>query len=183
MIATSSYGDIEQLSELLRRLGFVQDRGLTAHVHRWLSPDGIQFDLVPAGRHLGASGNQLDVFAVANAVHTRLLPGLVISHVSAVGFLALKWAAFRDRGAMDPRSSRDLEDIVALIASRPTIVEEIVGSGDEIRCFVAERTRAFLEMPDTDGEELIDACLGYDVNARQFTPIVFDAMRAVATTT
>jgi hypothetical protein len=45
-------------------------------------------------------------------------------HASAPGFLALKWAAFWDRGAEDPFSSHDLEDILALTVSRDIVVEE-----------------------------------------------------------
>lgn len=113
----------------------------------------MKLDLVPAGTHPGASGNPWDEAVVANAVKTEIEPGLVIRHASAPGFLALKLAAFRDRGADDSFASHDLEDVLALLASRPAIIEETAAAPPAIRGFVAGRIA--LLVADEDLEDLL----------------------------
>lgn len=49
---------------------------------------------------------------------------LVVRHASAPAFLGLKWAAYQDRGQGDLFGSHDIEDLLAVIASRPALVEE-----------------------------------------------------------
>lgn len=138
--ATASYVDFTGLSDELRALGFREVSG-SRHAHRWITPSvhAVSFDLVPAGNHIGASGNRWDKVAIETAITTEIEPGLTIRHVSAPGFLALKLAAFRDRGTDDPFGSSDLEDILALVAARPAIVQEVKEEREDLRRFVCEQ--------------------------------------------
>jgi hypothetical protein len=117
-------------------------------VHRWSSPTGDILDLVPAGAHWGGSGQAWDQIAIESKVLVDLGEGLVIAHANAAAFLALKWAAYADRGIEDPFASHDLEDILGLIASRPGLSSEIRVSSPELRVFVSEHTARLLEHPD-----------------------------------
>ena len=54
------------------------------------------------------------------------------------------FGAFRDRGQADPLNSHDLEDIIALIASRPQMVPELRGAPQSLAGFIAEWTRWLL---------------------------------------
>jgi predicted nucleotidyltransferase len=137
MVASATYGDVERLHERLRARGF-REQVSARHVHRWLAPDSTPFDLVPIGDHLGGTGNPHDVEVAATAVRHELERGLTIRHASAAGFLALKWGAFDDRGRRDPLASHDLEDILALVASRPGVVEEMRTAPPGLRALVAE---------------------------------------------
>lgn len=163
--STASYADFAALGDALRERGFREDAS-APHAHRWLAPGDppVKLDLVPTGTHLGASGNPWDEAVVANAVETEIEPGLVIRHASAPGFLALKLAAFRDRGADDPFASHDLEDVLALLSSRPTVVEETAAATSDIRAFVAERIA--LLVGDEDLEDLLAGHLGNVGRAR-----------------
>ncbi|MEK6767565.1 MAG: hypothetical protein AABY85_01110 [Gemmatimonadota bacterium] len=152
-----TYSDSHRLSEELRARGFRRAVGDTRNAHRWYSPDNIAFDLVPAGEQLGASGNLWDSMARDTAVEVELEPGLIIRHASAPAFLALKWAAHDDRGRADPLASHDLEDILALLASRPIIRTEIGEAPLAIRTYLADRARAFLD--DSYMEDLLAAHL------------------------
>jgi len=162
VIASSSYTRFHAVEEQLRALGFRQTgqapdhRG---HAHRWVAPDGTPFDLVPAGDHLGASGNPIDNYAVATAETLELHPGLIIRHASACAFLGMTWGAYRDRGEMNPLESHDLEDIIALVASRPTIVDEVLGAPGHVRTLIAQHVREFLELDDV--EEVLVAHTGF----------------------
>ncbi len=157
VVASSTYAESKRLHRELARRGFRQAIGDTRHVHRWISPSGIPFDLVPAGEHLGGSGNAWDGIAIETAVKARIGGGITIRHVSASAFLAQKWAAHRDRGWADPLASHDLEDILALLASRPAIVAEVGAAPAALRSYVAEQARSFLA--DANAEDLLAAHL------------------------
>lgn len=155
---TTSYSDFDRLRGQLRGRGFVESAG-GRHAHRWVLRDqGIDFDLVPAGSHPGASGNPWDTKALESAVETEIEPGLSIRHVDATGFLVLKLGAYSDRGSADPFSSHDLEDILALVASRPGIAREVEGSRASTRTFIARWFRTIRESAEYD--DLLHAHLG-----------------------
>lgn len=147
MVATTWYSEAQRVHEALAARGFRRAPEAAHHAHRWIGPHGIPFDLVPAGQHPGASGNPWDEVAIATAVEATLDPGLSIRHASAPGFLALKWSAYRDRGRGDPLNSHDLEDILALLASRPSIVGEIAAAPPELRSYLVAQATAFLAHP------------------------------------
>jgi hypothetical protein len=165
---SSSYPDYGRLQDALRARGFVEAGMIGSgprgkHAHRWRTPTGGDFDLVPAGDHLGGTGSPWDAYALESAValdlrRTDAEPALVARHVSAVAFLALKWAAYDDRGRQDKYLSHDLEDILALVASRPALPAECAAAPADVRAFIVDHTREFLDDPDAD--ELIDAQLG-----------------------
>jgi hypothetical protein len=98
---------------------------------------------------------------IETAVEAEIEPRLIIRHASAAGFLALKWAAFWDRGAKDPFESHDLEDILALLVSRDSIVDEVKKSPTDIQEAVRRGFRWLVETRDY--EDLLAAHLG---NAR-----------------
>jgi hypothetical protein len=149
VVASSSYTDAGTLHETLRQLGFVQPPDQDRHIHRWKSPgqDGDLLDLVPAGEHPGGSGQLWDRIALESSIVTELDGGVSVRHASACAFMGLKWAAFDDRGAADPTGSHDLEDILALVASRPTLAEEVAAAGDTLRREIVGRARQLLADP------------------------------------
>lgn len=149
VVATATYTDIGPLHEKLRALGFVQPPDGGRHIHRWRSPsgDGDLLDLVPAGEHPGGSGQLWDRIALETFVVTELDGGVMVRHASACAFMGLKWAAFDDRGADDPTGSHDLEDIIALIASRPTLVEEVRTADETLGPTIVRRAKELLADP------------------------------------
>jgi predicted nucleotidyltransferase len=138
VLASYRYGDADQLHRSLRQRGFRHDTTHTAHVHRWIAPSGVLFDLVPAGDHTGGSGNEWDAEAIESAVEMTI-DGVTFRHASAPAFIAMKLSAFHDRGGNDMRSSHDIEDVFALIASRESVVRDIdnatPAARDRIRSF------------------------------------------------
>lgn len=174
--AAGSYREFYRLQEELRGSGFreigVTEGGLeNHHAHKWRTPSGGEFDLMPAGDHLGGTGSRWDSYAIESCERLDIGSGLdsngdaasqiVIQHASAAAFLALKWAAYDDRGGEDPRYSHDLEDIVALVASRPTLPDECADAPDDVRSFIATHSEALLA--DADFDEVIDGHLGLSV--------------------
>ncbi|WP_310569579.1 hypothetical protein [Gemmatimonas sp.] len=169
VIATSSYAELGPLRDALRARGFSEaavppEHGATTHMHRWIAPDGGgPFDLVPVGEHPGGTGAVADAYAVESAVRIDLRQKdgdapCIVRHASPVAFLMLKWAAFSDRGRESPFDSHDLEDIIGVMASRPTIVTEGRAAPLAVRRFLAEQCRALLADADM-ADELMAAHL------------------------
>ena len=102
VVASSTYAESERLHGELTRRGFRQAMGDTKHVHRWIAPSGIPFDLVPAGEHLGGSVNPWDVVALETAVEVTIGGGVTIRHVSAANPATRKIGTTkrRDRSAL-----------------------------------------------------------------------------------
>ncbi len=166
LLVSASYSESAAVEEAVARLGFRRDMSAT-HAHRWIAPGGDKLDLVPFGQHLGASGSALDHAAAATAIETQLEPGLSIRHVSAPAFVAMKLAAHSDRFSDDPFGSRDLQDVFAVIASRPEIVAEMKSAPIEIRSFSGRELKQLLMHPDA--EEIVAAHLN---DARPLAPVV-----------
>lgn len=166
VVASTSYAKFGAVEKKLESRGFKRDLSDPKHVDRWRAPDGTPFDLVTAGAHLGASGNEWDNLAIETAAEAELEPGLIIRHASAPAFLALKWAAFWDRGAQDPFRSHDLEDMLALVVSRDALVTELARAPRNLRDHVQHGFRWLIESEDYD--DLVAAHLG---NAQQFKKV------------
>jgi predicted nucleotidyltransferase len=177
VVASSSYADAERLNQELTRRDFRQTIGDDRHAHRWTTPGGIPFDLLPAGEHLGGSGNPWDAIAITTAVEATI-DGITIRHVSAPAFLAQKWAAHHDRGMTDPLGSHDLEDILALVASRPILLEEVAAAPRPLREFVATQTRRFLT--DRNAEDLLAAHLNNAQDPRATIAVVKSVLERLA---
>lgn len=158
VVGSTSYGSYDTLQRRLRELGFGLDNSDSNHVHRWRAPDGTPFDLVPVGAHLGGTGSERDQMALETAVEMEIEPGLTIRHASAPAFLALKWAAFWDRGAQDPFASHDLEDILALIVSRDQLLNEFDQAPSNAQQECRKGFHWLLESADYD--DLVAAHLG-----------------------
>ncbi len=157
IVATTSYADVGTLQEQLRERGFRQDPGDQSHVHRWRSPQGDILDLVPTGPHLGGSGQEWDGIALETSSEIDLGLGEKVRFASAPAFLALKFAAYADRGAEDPFGSHDLEDIIALMAARPSILGEIREGPRIIRTFMKDAVTRLVQRSDL--EDLLAAHL------------------------
>jgi predicted nucleotidyltransferase len=178
VVATTSYAEFHRVTKTLTRLHFRQIPGETMHVHRWRSPENVPFDLVPAGVHLGASGNWLDEVTAETAETAELEAGLTIRHASAPAFLALKWAAHNDRGVAQPRESHDLEDLLALLASRPGIEHEVSTAPARLGQYIAIQARAFLD--DSAHEDLLAAHLNNAQNAAHTVQVVKETLEVLA---
>jgi predicted nucleotidyltransferase len=177
VVASAGCADAGRLQALLRARGFREDIA-GGHAQKWIAPDGTPFDLVPAGAHFGGSGNPWDAEAIATAVRRELEPGLTIRHASATGFLALKWAAFRDRGRTDPMASHDLEDILALIASRPGVADEVRAAPGGVRRFVEEWAGWLVEHEYRD--DLLAAHLNNATDVAATMRTVLDRLETIA---
>jgi predicted nucleotidyltransferase len=82
--------------------------------------------------------------AARTAARVRLNDRVEIRRISAPAFVATKLEAFLDRGRGDPLSSHDLEDVLAVVDGRPSIVDELRTATPDLRQFVRETIGALL---------------------------------------
>jgi predicted nucleotidyltransferase len=175
--ASARYTDAKRWSTQLVKQGFRQRAAAGGHAHRWESPLGIQLDLVPAGSHLGGSGSVWDAEALASAVTTKVT-GVTLRHAAAPAFTAMKLAAFADRGRGDLLASHDIEDVIALIASRDSIVEEIASASRNVHALVSTWAHGVLH--DGIAEEVAAAHLNNADDAATATRETLERLTAIA---
>jgi predicted nucleotidyltransferase len=139
-----------RFGERLRAVGFREDSRPRAPICRWVSPDGEMLDVLPVQPALIGFSNSWYEIAFASASPIEIAPGLVIRIPSAAAFLASKCAAFADRGRADVLGSHDLEDLVALVAGRPSVLDELRAAPPEVAAHVAGVFADFLRDPRAD---------------------------------
>lgn len=166
------------LQEELRAAGFTEAMGAGALAHRWRTPDGDLVDLVPTGAQLGSTGQAWDVLALREFEVLEITPGVFLRHVRAPLLLAMKFAAFRDRGREDPLYSSDLEDIFALVLCRPAIVDEIRTGDPTVAAFVASQAAALLS--EFEIEDLGAAHLNNAYSPAEAMNIVIGRLREIS---
>jgi hypothetical protein len=94
--------------------------------------------------------------AMESAEERELERGLRIRVVTAVYFCATKLEAFAGRGKDDYLSSRDLEDLAAVIDGRAELVQEIRSAQEDVRTYIASEINKLLGT-----QAFIDALPGY----------------------
>jgi predicted nucleotidyltransferase len=141
--AAASYTRSARIEQHIRDAGYRHDTA-ARHRGRWISPSGEIFDLSFAGDFSGASGSAVDLMAIETAQAMDDAPE--IRHLSPVGLLLMKSAAFEDRGRKQPSDSRDLADIAVLLVGCD-IVADAAASQAEVRAEVRLRAERLLAVP------------------------------------
>ncbi len=132
------------LQQRLMALGFTPDHRAGAPVCRMRTAADLILDVMPLDEAILGFSNRWYSYAFASAATLTLEPGLDVRIASAAAFLAMKWEAFSSRGAADPMSSHDLEDLITVVAGRAGIVEDVQAAPDDIRDFIRTQTAALL---------------------------------------
>ncbi len=100
-------------------------------------------------------------------------PGLSIRIVSAASFVATKLVSYANRGGGDSYH-HDLEDVIALVDGRPTLLDEVEAEPKRLRHFVGgELSRLFAE----GCEEHVPGHLPGDAASQARLPLVLARLR------
>lgn len=123
----SQYSKIE---EQLRSSGFENDVRENAPICRWLF-QGRTVDIMPTpGEFIGLKtkwfSEALQTAWIAH-IHSMKVPV-----ISATGFIACKYEAFKDRGKGDYSLSHDIEDIIAVVDQRSSLADELGNVSDPL---------------------------------------------------
>jgi hypothetical protein len=112
--------------------------------------------------------------ALKNAMSFALPGGQSIRMITAPFFLGTKMEAFRGRGKNDFLASHDLEDFVAVIEGRPTIVREINESEPGLRVYLSQAARDLL-----DETRFLDVLPGYVLDEGR-VPLILQRLKEIA---
>lgn len=123
------------LREELGKLGFKEDARDGAPLCRWVRGE-LTLDVMPADDSAIGPTNRWYKEALASAEAFTLSNGVVIRVISAPCFLATKLEAYAGRGEDDLVASHDVEDFVAVLDGRPSVVDEIDSASDELRAYL-----------------------------------------------
>jgi len=127
----TTYSDNVVFSERLRELGFSEDSREGAPICRWVHGD-LTLDVMPIeGTVLGFS-NRWYRGALETAQPATLPSGTTIRLITAPFFLGTKMEAFRGRGDGDFFASHDLEDFIAVVEGRESLLDEIQSAPDRL---------------------------------------------------
>jgi len=138
--------EYRELENRLRQLGFEVDSSKGAPICRWVG-HGILLDVMPTDERILGFGNIWYESAIKSATPYDLQSGATIRLIDPVHFLATKLEAFAGRGENDFVMSHDLEDVVCVLDGRPELEDEIAYSAQEIKDYVCNRLRAFMDDP------------------------------------
>jgi predicted nucleotidyltransferase len=162
----------------LRELGFEPDSTERAPICRMRTKDDLVLDVMPLDEKILGFTNRWYPYAIETAWAATLEEGLEIRVISAPAFLATKWEAFESRGEQNMLMSHDVEDIIALVAGRPSVMAEVQACAADVRSFVAAQTAHLLN--DPSAEEIVEDALPDARHVRGLTAEVMSRLHALA---
>lgn len=151
----TSYAGYVDFSQRLRAMGFTEDTDKDAPLCRWQHGE-IKLDVMPLDEKILGFANRWYPAASQAAGRVLLEPSLQIRLITAPYFIATKLEAFKARGKGDYFSSSDLEDVISVIDGRPTLLDELKTSPQDLKVYVAAEINALLSEP-----RFTDALPGY----------------------
>jgi predicted nucleotidyltransferase len=167
------------LQDRLRKLGFEPDATEGAPICRMRTKDDMVLDVMPLDEKILGFTNRWYPYAIETAWAVILEEGLEIRVISAPAFLATKWEAFGSRGEQNMLMSHDVEDIIALVAGRPSVVAEVQACATDVRSFIVSQTKHLLDDPSAD--EIVEDALPDARQVRGLTAEVIARLRRIAT--
>jgi hypothetical protein len=160
-------------SERLRRAGFSEDGGENPMMCRW-HHGGLVLDVLPLSKNVLGYTNIWYKGALKTARPLTLPSGSTIRVIAAPFFLGTKMEAFRGRGNRDFFASHDLEDFIAVLDGRDSILEEIATSPADLRKYLAEAAASLLRE-----DRFRDALPGYVMGDEERVPLILSKLAKV----
>ena len=165
--AIASIGDLEVIREELTRKGFIQtpeDNVICRFRYEGIKVDVMNTKAVgwaPANPWFSPGFTQR-VSLNINKQKIQILP--------LPYFLASKFSAYNDRGANDPRTSHDFEDIIYVLDSRTDIVEQLDDVPDDVRPYLEKQLQIILD--DRVMHEAILGNLAFETREARYHRII-----------
>jgi predicted nucleotidyltransferase len=169
--------DYYRICRQLRSRGFVEDQRAGAPTCRWRIGE-LAVDVMPTRSDILGFANRWYPLAVSSAQVTVLPNRVTIRLVTAPVFVATKLEAFHGRGQGDFLFSHDLEDLIAIVDGRSTLLEECRESSPELRAYLAQQLTALLAEP-----AFVEALSGHlpgDAASQQRLPGLQKMLRLIA---
>lgn len=177
IVQVLTLADYRQLENRLREHGFREDQSDDAPICRWIA-ENVILDVMPTEPSILGFGNQWYTPASEKAESIRLPSGRYIRMVSTPYFLITKLEAFEGRGNGDYLMSHDIEDIIAVLDGRPSIVAEVQKAPSELKLELANRFQRLLQ-----NSQFTDSVFGHmptDAASQARVPAILNTIRKLA---
>jgi hypothetical protein len=168
-----TYADYIAFSERLRGAKFHEDEGEEPIICRWHNGH-LTLDVLALREEVLGFTNIWYEPALRYASAFTLPGGQSIRLITAPFFLGTKMEAFRGRGRMDFQASHDLEDFVAVIEGRDTLLQEIEESPPELRRYLADAAKSLIQET-----RFLDVLPGFVLDSER-VPLILDRLGAIA---
>jgi predicted nucleotidyltransferase len=168
-----TYAEYIAFSERLREAGFVENDSEAPLTCRW-NHGALTLDVLAVSEEVLGFSNLWYATALRHASAVTLLSGQRIRVITAPLFLGTKMEAFHGRGNMDYQASHDLEDFVAVIEGRDTLLWEIGESPQSLREYLASAAKTLLAEP-----RFIDVLPGFVLDSGR-VPLVQARLASIA---
>jgi hypothetical protein len=169
-----TYADYIAFSDRLCQVHFTEDDGENALTCRW-HHGPLTLDVLALRKEVLGFTNIWYEPALKHSNVINLPSGRSIRIISAPFFLGTKMEAFRGRGKMDYLASHDLEDFVAVIEGRESILREIEDSPKALRDYLAQAARDLLAE-----SKFLDALPGFVLDDGR-VPLVLQRLQSITT--
>ena len=166
----ATYADYIAFSERLRHAHFTEDQELTCRWHH----DALTLDVLALNKEVLGFTNSWYEPALRHALPITLPGGPRIRVITAPYFLATKMEAFRGRGRTDYQASHDLEDFVAVIEGRESVVREIEQSARGLRDCLSRAAQSLLAEP-----RFLDVLPGFVLDHER-VPLIEERLASIA---
>lgn len=159
VIELTTYRNLYELEDLIRRKGFANDTSPGAPICRWKFK-GETVDIMPDDRSILGFTNKWYKPAFAQRTEVQLVDGTHIFIFPVLYYLATKIEAIRGRGGNDLRFSHDFEDLIYVLNNCTTIVNKFKSEKDgELKTYLAFWAKEMLHRQN--GREEIECALPY----------------------
>ena len=151
----TSYVEYATFGNRLRALDFAEDTTEEAPLCRWVNHETI-LDVMPLDEAILGFSNRWYFEAMQAATTRRVAADLEIRVISAPFFLATKLEAFKGRGEGDYLGSHDIEDLIAVIDGRATLLADVQSAPEILQQYISREIAGFL-----DDSKFLDAVPGH----------------------
>ena len=176
IVEIRSRHDYHAFSDKLRDRGFREDQSEGAPICRWIY-QSVMVDVMPTDSTILGFSNRWYAQAMHAAKRMHLPAGFDIRMVSAPFFLATKLEAFFGRGKGDYIASHDLEDLIAVLDGRASIVQE-VSECPELHSYLPEE---FVKLLSNDAfQDALPGHLSADAASQGRVEVILQRMKKIS---
>lgn len=144
VLEIAGYSEFAAMEHSLRQAGFKQNWLDNVPIVAW-HWRGIRVDFLPHKPMEMMKSNRWFPYLVDEAQRIEVLPGKFAWCSSAPCFIATKLEAFFSRGRGDYLTSKDMEDILAVVDGREELMDEVRITSPDVRGFIASAFRELME--------------------------------------
>ncbi|WP_038246951.1 hypothetical protein [Ghiorsea bivora] len=177
IVEISTHHAYHDFTKQLKTKGFKEDTSEHAPICRLLY-GLLKIDVMPTHEDILGFTNLWYAEAMTHAAKIQLSNQLHIQMVTAPYFLATKLEAFYNRGQHDYIASHDLEDLVAVIDGRASIIEDIQGSSKSLQDYLAHEFNNLIHVDDF--QDALSGHLPPDAASQARLPLLQERLKQIS---